>query len=260
MRYFDVHAHVFPEELAPKAVAFLEDYYGSKWSGRGTVADLSESMRRYSVERAVIFSSATKAEQVRNINDFLNSEADKSEGRMIALGTLHPDTPDVDAEIERIRLKGLRGIKFHPDFQSVAIDDIRMLRIYEKIGDTLPIIFHTGDKTSDFSSPQRLAGVLDKMPFLRVIAAHFGGYSRWDEARECLIGRDLYIDTSSSLPLLSAEEAAEMVRKHGADRVLFASDYPAASYEKAIKDVLDLGLTEDDNEKIFFRNAETLFL
>ena len=256
MEYFDIHAHVFPVALAEKAVGWLESYYGYRWDGRGVTDDLIESMDDASVGRAVIFSSATKPTQVRDVNDFLAGEQARHAGRLVAFGTLHPDYGDLRGELERIRELGLRGLKFHPDFQHFAIDDPRMLRIYEMVGDSLPMLFHVGDRTSDLSAPHRLAKVLDLMPELRVVAAHFGGYSAWEEARRWLVGRDLWIDTSSALPYLPAAAAARIARDHGIDRVLFASDYPAVRHRRAIDDVLSLGFSEEENEKVFSRNAE----
>lgn len=258
MEYFDIHAHVFPVSLAEKAVDYLEAYYGFRWEGKGTSGDLLASLDGSSVRRAVIFSSATKPTQVRDVNDFLAKTQREVPGRFFAFGTLHPDYGDLGGELARIRELGLHGLKFHPDFQHFAIDDPRMLRIYEMVGDTLPMLFHVGDPASDLSAPRRLAAVLDAMPELRVVAAHCGGYRAWEEARRCLIGRDLWIDTSSTLPHLSVAEAAQIAREHGIDRVLFGSDYPAARHRRAIDDVLKFGFTPEENEKIFHRNAERL--
>ena len=256
LAYFDVHAHVVPASLAEKAVGWLESYYGYRWEGKGITGDLLDSMDVSSVRRAVIFSSATKPTQVRDVNDFLARAQREKPGRFFAFGTLHPDYGDLRGELERIRELGLHGLKFHPDFQHFAIDDSRMFRIYELVGDTLPMLFHVGDRTSDLSAPRRMAAVLDAMPELRVVAAHFGGYSQWEEARRCLIGRDLWIDTSSALPYLPVAEAARMAYEHGIDKVLFASDYPAVRHRRAIDDVLSLGFTPEENELVFHRNAE----
>ena len=49
-----------------------------------------------------------------------------------------------------------------------------------------------------------------------------------------------------------------MIYAHGTDKILFGSDYPAATPAQAIGDILKLGLSEADNEKIFHLNAERL--
>ena len=256
---FDVHAHIFPDKIAGKVVCALEEYYNFKWQGDASVGDLLAAMDDARVKKAVIFSCATKPEQVIPVNDFLIAIKNQYPERFIALGTLHPDLPEIGKEIERIKASGLKGIKFHPDFQHIYIDEPAMMRVYEKLDDSLPLMIHLGDYRTDFSSPYRLAHVLDEFPQLTVIAAHFGGYSEWDQAWKHLVGRNVYFDTSSSIFKLGAAEAAKIVRAHGADKILFASDYPACRHQQAIDDVLAMKLSENENRLIFSGNAERIF-
>ena len=259
MKYFDSHTHIFPAKIADKAVSFLENYYHHQWPGGGSIDDLISAMDAAGVATSLIFSCATKAEQVIPANDFLAKAQADHPGRFYAFGTLHPDFKDIDSELRRITEMGLKGIKIHPDFQKIYIDEPKMLHIYELIGDRLPVTIHMGDRRTDFSSPWRLAKVLDDMPFLKVIAAHFGGYSEWDEVQRHLVGRDVWFDTSSTFWELPAEKARHLALTHGTDKILFGSDYPASLPAQAIADVLTMGLSDEDNEKIFYRNAEKLF-
>ncbi len=258
MKYFDIHTHIFPAKIADKAVTFLENYYHHRWPGGGDTADLLAGMDDAKVSGALIFSCATKPEQVIPANDFLAAAQHDHPGRFYAFGTLHPDYKDPADEIRRIKDLGLIGIKIHPDFQHIYIDEPKMMRIYELVGDELPLMIHMGDRRTDFSSPWRLAKVLDAMPEIRVIAAHFGGYSEWDDVRRHLVGRDVWFDTSSTFWELPAESARQIALEHGTDKLLFGSDYPACMPKQAIADVLTMKLSENDNEKIFYRNAEQL--
>lgn len=260
MKYevIDVHSHIFPDNIAERVIDYLEGYYHFKWGGTGTVDDLLKSMDSGGVGRSVVFSSATKSSQVEAINTFIGSVCAKYSRRFIGFGTVHPDYPDFGREFERMKGLGLCGIKIHPDFQQFNIDAPEMLRIYDVIGDSMPILFHVGDRNTDFSSPRRLAHVLDEMPYLRVVGAHLGGYSVWEEAWKYLIGRDLRLDISSVFPHISYEEGRRMVLAHGLERVLFASDYPAVRHDRAVEDVLAMGLSEVENEMIFHKNAERM--
>lgn len=259
MKYFDAHTHIFPAKIAGKAVEFLENYYHHKWPGGGDAESLLRGMDEANVSASLIFSCATKPEQVIPANDFLGQMQEKYSGRFYAFGTLHPDFKDIHGELQRIKDMGLIGLKIHPDFQKIYIDEPKMMRIYEAVGDDFPITIHMGDKRTDFSSPWRLAKVLDAMPHLRVIAAHFGGYSEWDDVMRILVGRDLWFDTSSTLWELPADQARKIALAHGTGKILFGSDYPASLPAQAIADVLTMELPEEDNEKIFYRNAEKLF-
>lgn len=258
MKYFDIHAHIFPEKIAAKVVSTLEDFYNFTWDGTGTVADLLANMDKASVERAVIFSCATKPEQITAANTFLRDIRQQYPERFCAFGTIHPDHPDIDGVLKQIKDFGLRGIKLHPDFQQIYIDEPAMMRVYEKLDSSLPLIIHMGDPRTDFSSPYRLARVLERFPQLTVIAAHLGGYREWDQAWKHLVGKNVFFDTSSSLSFMPEEEAVKIIRAHGVEKILFASDYPACDHIKAVENVIKLGLSPQENEQIFHLNAERI--
>ena len=156
MKYIDVHAHVFPDDVAPKVVEQLEGYYKMHWHGDGTFADLNKSIEEAAVDRTVIFSTATKPTQVETINNYISSLC-RNNNRFIGFGTMHPDYPEIEKEITRFPSLGLKGLKLHPDFQGFNIDDPRMFPIYKAVGGAMPILIHVGDENSDFSAPRRLA-------------------------------------------------------------------------------------------------------
>ena len=257
MEFFDIHAHIFPPHVAERVIAQLEGYYGFQWEGTGVYEDLISSMDEAGVRRCTIFSCATKPEQVEPANNYLASLQAEYPDRILCFGTMHPEYPAPAKEIARLRSMGLLGLKIHPDFQRFKIDDPKMIRIYEAAGE-LPLLFHVGDPYQDYSAPRRLGKVLDMMPHLKVIAAHLGGYRAWEEGKRHLVGRDLWLDSSSSIGYLSPEKAKEIILTHGCDRVLWGSDYPARRHNKAVEDIKLLDLTAEQQEMIFYRNAEKL--
>jgi predicted TIM-barrel fold metal-dependent hydrolase len=258
MKYIDVHTHVFPDNVANKVVNQLEGYYKLTCQGKGDFADLIKNITEANLTKTVIFSTATKAAQVVTINDYIAALC-KQDERFIGFGTLHPDYPDIAEELVRFKTLGLKGLKLHPDFQQFYIDEPKLDAIYQAIPDNMPILIHVGDENVDYSAPERLAKVMDKYPNLVFIAAHFGGYCRWEDAKKCLFGRrNLYLDTSSCFGKISYSQGREMIRLHGADRVLFASDYPAQRSQQSIQDVLNMELTLEENELIFYKNAQRL--
>ena len=259
MRYFDTHAHVFPDHIVGKVIDVLQDFYGFKWQGKGVVDDLLFRMDEAGVQRAVIFSAATKAEQVQAVNNYVAGVVAQHPDRFTGLGSIHPDYPDYEAELARIKALGLRGLKFHPDFQQIRIDQEEVVNICRAAGPDFPILFHVGDKRFDFSSPARMAHLLELVPEMTAVAAHMGGYSEWENAWKYLVGKNIYFDISSTLHLLEPQEVKKIIAAHGADRVLWASDYPAATQKQAIDDVMKLDLTTDEQKMIFHRNAERIF-
>ena len=95
---------------------------------------------------------------------------------------------------------------------------------------------------------------------LTVIGAHFGGWSIWEEASKKLCGTpNLYVDCSSAFPYLKKETAKGIIRRYGADRVLFGSDYPMWSPEKELEYFLSLNLDENEIKSILNINACKIF-
>ncbi len=258
MKYnvIDVHTHIWPGPLAPNAVSHVGTYYNYDMHGKGTMEDLLESTKEAGVEKFVIHSSALKASQVETVNDATASHITED---ITGFGTLHPEYKDFEKEIKRIKKLGLKGIKLHPDFQFFSIDDARMYDAYEIIrAEKLPILFHMGDEKYDYSSAHRLLKVMKDFPGIIVIGAHLGGHLKWDEAEDLLVGKDLYMDCSSTDRKLSPERIKRIIRNHGAEKILFGTDYPIERHKEGIEKFLSLGLKDDENEKILFDNAYNL--
>ena len=254
-KIIDFHAHIFNPKIAHLAIANLEQHYGMPWQCKGTFTDMKEEMDKSLFYKAVIFSTPTKPTQVVINNDFL---FDLRDDRFIIFGSVHPDFEDVAYEIQRIKNHGLHGFKFHPDFQAFNIDDDKALFMYEKIGEDYPIVLHVGDEKLDFSNPERLSRVLEKFPTHKFVAAHMGGYSVWEKEAKSLVGKNVWFDTSSTMHRVPPEKMVQMIRSHGADKVLFGTDYPAVSLKWEVERIEALSLTEEEKEAIFFGNAEKL--
>lgn len=253
----DIHAHIYPPKIASKAVSAIGSFYGLPMEGKGTARDLLKSGEKAAIRRFVISSTATKPEQVQIINNFI-AETSRKYPEMIGFGTMHQSYPDPQDEAGRMAALGLKGVKLHPDFQQSKIDSPAMFPIYKAFENRLPILFHIGDYRMDYSSPLRLARVLDRFPGLTVIAAHLGAYTVWKEWGETLLGQNIYIDTSSALMFLEQETAVNIIRSHGAHKVLFGTDYPMYSHAGELKRFLALGLTEAENRQILWENAASL--
>lgn len=258
-RAADAHAHIYPEKIAEKATASVGAFYDLKMNNVGLPEVLLEQGRKAGIDRFAVCSVATKVEQVRSINSFIES-ACKEHPEFVGLAAWHQDIADIEGELDDIESRGLRGIKLHPDFQEFQIDDPKLMPFYRAAHRRgLPILFHTGDKRKDFSSPRRLARLLDKLPELTCIAAHLGGYTEWDAARECLAGPNVYVDASSSLAFISRDEALESIYHFGTDRVMFGTDFPMWLAQEELERFFGLGLSEGENRAILYDNFARLY-
>jgi len=257
----DAHCHIYPEKIAAKAVAGTDNFYSEHSVGTGTVDNLIEMGESAGVDHFIVQSVATTPHQVASINNFIAAEVAKNPKKLTGLDTLHPDSEDIKGDIAHILELGLKGVKLHPDIQAFKIDDYRCLKIYELCEENnLPILMHTGDNRYDYSNPNRLLPVLDIYKNLTVIGAHLGGWSIWKEAVKVYRAiPNFYVDCCSSFHYLKPQEAKEIIRAYGADKVLFGTDYPMWSHKSELEYFFSLGLDCEEISSILNINAKKLF-
>ena len=253
-RAADAHAHIYPGKIAEKATGSVGEFYHIPMQNVGLPHILAQRGEEAGIDRFLVCSVATKVEQVRSINQFIQEKCQKYP-QFIGLAAWHQDVADIQGEMDDIQRRGLRGIKLHPDFQRFYIDDERMLPVYEEAHRRgLPILFHTGDSRTDFSTPRRLMNVLEKIPDFTCIAAHLGGYSEWEDARRELSGTNVYIDTSSSLFAVTPEQARKSIDHFGIEHTLFGTDFPMWSPKEELERFFALGYGQEDNRKMLYGN------
>ena len=258
MKIIDVHAHIYPDTIAQRAADSIGVFYDIPMHLSGTVNELLVHGADAGISQFVVCSAAVTPSRVRSVNDYLIGAAAAHPDKFIGFGTMHAEFEDVEKELDRIKAAGLKGVKLHPDFQHFCLDDEKAIAMFRAMADrNLPALIHTGDQRYPYSEPKRMARVLDKVPHLKAICAHLGGWSVWNEAWRELAGRPgVWVDTSSSLYAISPEEAAEVIRHYGVDRVFFGTDYPMWNPREDVQKFLRLPLAQEEQEKILHLNIE----
>ena len=258
MKLIDIHTHIYPESIARKAAASIREFYELDTAEMdGTAKTLLEHGSEVGIERFVILPVSMRPERTRHINDFILSQLEK-EPRFLGFGTIHAAMEGITDEVQYIMDKGLRGLKMHPDTQVFDIDDARLFPAYEMLEGKLPVILHMGDTRYNYSHPARLRRVLDNFPKLQVIAAHFGGYSMYETAYECLRDKDCIFDVSSSMMFMEDGVAEKFINIYGAERMAFGTDYPLWDPIPETKRFLQLKLTDEQFEQIGHKTAERI--
>lgn len=259
MKITDVHCHIFPHKIAEKAAGAIGDFYGVKMFEVATVENLAAAHEAAGINRCVVSNSATTTHQVHSINTFIG-ESIAHNPNYIGFGSIIPGMDGWQEELDHLQAMGLRGLKIHPDFQKIPIDVPAGFEMYREIARRgLPVLFHMGDYRYDFSSSQRLLNLLRQAPDLRVIAAHFGGWSVWETAMDTTMPENVVYDTSSTTPMTNRDLVLRMIDFFGPDRLLFGSDFPMWQPKAMVDQILDLGLDQSSLETIFYRNFEKLF-
>jgi len=256
----DIHTHCFPDKLARKAVPLLAQRAGIPAYTDGTLTGLKKSMHNAEISTCVLQPIATKPSQTVSINRWAAGIQDE---RVISFGTIHPDYPHWKDEIKWLVSTGIKGVKFHPDYQDYFVDDERVFPIYEAIfKQEMIVLFHAGIDvglpTPCHCTPKRLKNVLDRFHGSCIIAAHMGGYKCWDEVRKLLLGKDIYFDTSYSLKDLGLPTMEKMIKEHGVEKILFGSDSPWTDQSNEIQQIKSMNLTGTEIDLILGDNAKQL--
>jgi predicted TIM-barrel fold metal-dependent hydrolase len=257
---FDAHVHTYPDAIAQRVVSDLGARFFDP-QGRpgydGTRAGLLARLAAGGIAGALNAPIATRPDQTVSIN---NWAAAGNRWPVLSLGTVHPDQPDVAAELRRVRDLGLPGIKLHPEYQSFAPDEPRLDPVWRTCRDLgLTVLLHAGGDRA-FRPPFRatptvVGRVVRAWPGLTLVAAHLGGFQMWDEFERELAGQPLHLDTSYTIGFLPDEQFLRIVRRHGVARILFGSDGPWQDPAEALANFRRLPLTPAEQRAILWENA-----
>lgn len=262
----DFHTHVFPEAIAEKTISFLEAKANSSAHTRGTLEELKRSMKEAGIDYSVALSVVTRPSQFNTVNSYL-AKINGKDG-IISFGGLHPDCEDIEEKLDYIKELGLKGIKLHPDYQDTRMDDPKYIEICkEAIKRDLIVLFHSGwdigypdshNASVEYAAKLLNAINVDEQEDAKIVFAHTGGWKNWDLVEEMLVGRNVYFDLSFSMPFLSKEQLTRIIKEHGSDRILFATDSPWSGQKQSVAEISALDLDPEELEAIFYGNAAKL--
>ncbi len=261
----DFHTHQFPDKIAEKTIGMLAAKGGHTPHTNGTAADLTRVLTEAGVDLGVVLPVVTKPSQFDTVNECA-AALHEVYPNLLSFGGIHPEDGDIKAHVAKIAALGLKGIKIHPDYQGVMIDDERYVRIAkEALAHGLMIVTHAG---VDDGFPEtvhcpadRAARFLDavydgKNPDRPMIVFAHGGANRtYDEALRYLGDKNVFFDLAAITAYTDPATVEKIIRTHGAERILFASDCPWGSPLQAADFVRALTISEADKEAILGGNA-----
>lgn len=262
----DFHTHIFPDKIAESVISKLSSYTPRAVAHtNGTLSGLIASMNAANVDYSVIMPVLTAPHQFESVNRFA---AEHNRGNIIYFGGIHPDCEDLEAKVDAIADLGLKGIKLHPDYQSIFVDDDRYITIVRRaLARGLLVTFHAGVDIGMpdpvHCAPERSAKLLDAVADLntgepKIIFAHLGGCDMPDEVMKHLCGKNCLFDTGFNIVYESEENIMNIIRAHGADKILFASDSPWQSQAECVSRINSLPLTDEEKSMILGGNARKL--
>ncbi|QHE70818.1 amidohydrolase family protein [Rhodococcus sp. WAY2] len=250
---------MWPDEIARKVLA--DRPVGLDPVHDGTLDGLRRTMDAAGIDMAMTLAVANVGKNVWRTNEFVG-KVDRS--RFVPFGTVHPDL-SVEENLVALRDNGVVGVKLHPLFQSVAFADSRTREILTALAENdIPVIAHVGSggdaHQNERGAPKDFHAMLTEVKGLRLIAAHYGGYQVLDEAEQWSVGTDVHLETSwpPSMGTLPQERIRNIIRRHGADRVVYGSDWPMTDPATEIAAIKALGLTAEEESGILGGNLARL--
>jgi len=192
--------------------------------------------------------------------------------------------------------KLIAGLKLYPGYQKFSLSDKKINPVYELAEEfDLPIAIHVGelhhccpkekrekrktrcgdicpiDTFAYLARPREAESAIRNHPNVNFVLAHLGN-PYFNEVRDLMKKYpNVYTDMSGQFISASHEDTPEyreelkieMLKffqiENAIDRFMFASDFPIQSYKDSIELVEALGLSKEEKEKIYSKNAIKLF-
>lgn len=256
----DIHTHIYPASLAGRAMEAAgreHDDYNKLPVKENLLKRMEEEQVAVSVVQHVVSKPSTQTDVNRFAREIVRSN-------LLSFGGLHPDCENVLEEIEKLKDMKMAGIKFHPPFQKVCLDDEKYIPMWKHINHLgFPVLIHCGSARIPRPFDLFPAGVLKiirYLPDVPVILAHMGGRSMDPREEKALyrMPENVYIDTAMSAERQERKEFEKIIGAYGPDRVVFGSDFPYGSQKAAIRFIRDTGFSDSEKENMLGGNAERI--
>ena len=260
----DFHTHIFPDKIASKTIEMLSSKGGIPAYSDGSLYGLIQRLKTAGVERSIalpVLTSPTQFESVLRFTTMVNQGYAVGEHGVLSFAGVHPLCDDIADKMKRIKECGFKGIKIHPDYQNTFIDDkgyIEILKCAKKYD--LIVVTHSGVDDGYKGepvkcTPDRVLKVIEEVGHDKFVLAHYGSHLMWEEVLDKLAGKNVYFDTAFTFHEISGSLFKAIIYKHGADKVLFATDCPWRDIKDDVAILKSYNLDKETEDKIFYKNA-----
>src|SRR4029453_8577166 len=135
----DCHLHVWPDHIAQAMQA--QRPAGMPLRFDGTLSGLLRTMDEAGIDKGLALGVGIKASNVARTNEFIGSVP---RDRLVPMGTGHPEL-GVDENVKSLKDNGIVGVKLHPLFQNLSLDDPRVYEILAALAqEGMPVVTHVG--------------------------------------------------------------------------------------------------------------------
>ncbi|HUS15791.1 MAG TPA: amidohydrolase family protein, partial [Chloroflexia bacterium] len=265
----DFHAHVFPDEVRRERDRFRQrdpwfaTLYARPDQKLATAEDVVASMDRAGVDRTVLVGFPWRDPAICALhNDYLIRCVQRYPDRLIGFAIVQPAAgAAAGRELGRCLDAGLQGCgELGPDGQGFRLDNAHLLGPVAEplIAAGRPLLTHCSEPLGHAYPgkgtvwPQQIYQAARQFPALLLVGAHWGGglpfYELMPEVAATL--RNVYYDTAASTYLYRFDIFRQVVTAIGADRILWATDYPLLGQARFLERTRAAGLAATDLAQI----------
>ncbi|MGD8341346.1 MAG: amidohydrolase family protein [Gammaproteobacteria bacterium] len=273
----DVHTHAELSVRDPQEPTVFQEAaqkYFKHGNARPTIPEIAEYYRERRMA-CVIFS--VDGERARGNKPVANEEvaelAYANSDVMIPFASIDP-ARGADGVREARRLIedfGVKGFKFHPQYQEFFPNDRAAYPLYEVIAEAnLPALFHTGHSGMGtgmrggggirlkYGNPMDVDDVAVDFPDMPIILAH-PSWPWQDEALSIALHKpQVYIDLSGWSPKYFPPQLVQYANTQLKHKVLFGSDYPVITPDRWLNDFEQADFRDEVRPLILKQNAVKL--
>ena len=269
IKKIDAHIHILPDDVH-EANPDSED----AWVHAADLHKYRRMMDELGIEKAVIMPFndpwlMSMEFTIDAVHKNLYEMKQRYPGKFYAfadIDTRNTSTESAEAIHKAIVEYGLDGIKIHTNNTGIDLDSSYNQPIFAYAQENkIPVAIHSyPNSEDDRSAAYRIVNVLEQYPDLIVIVSHMGAH-QWEQ----LLPTRAYVDISAILPdyvrTYGIAKTNEILRKFGADRLIFATDYPDSRilepdeiYSSYFDILNQMDFTKEEAEKIACINIKNI--
>ena len=273
----DAHCHILPPSFAERRreLAARDATFAAILANPSArVADAPALLRAMSpdgVGHAVVMGMGWSDFQIAvEANDYLIEAVAAHPDKLTGFVSVNPAWGDAAvAEAQRCAAAGLRGIgELHPDSQGIDITDATTMAPLMELARSLklPLLLHCSEPVGHQypgkgrTTPDKVLRFIENFPGNTIICAHWGGglpfYALMPEVGAAL--ENVYFDSAASPFLYRPGVYRAVADVAGADRILFATDYPLMRPSRPLSKLAEEPLPEGHRRRILGENAARL--
>jgi len=211
---------------------------GSSLTATHTISNLVAEMDLLNITRAIVLPIAYGFPYGDDVTEwYLDAIGKSGKGdRFIICGSVKPTLPEAVEKIGQFKLKGVKGMKVHPNMALFTPDDKLAWAFYQECSRLqLPLLIHCGLVGKEMADSAKTMGYtgrhadikyfeepISAFPGLRFVLCHAGGLQNEQAIVIARANKNVWLDIQGQ----SVDNIRRMIDELGPERLMFGSDWP----------------------------------